>query len=74
MPVAIIYTFSQINKYGNVTFLSPNKKVTKEIDIGEALRKCALPYVPLPPHLHPIPENVPIFGYLQSVNLQVFEL
>jgi len=37
------------------------KKVTKEVSIGEALRKSALPYVPLPPHLHPPSENVPIF-------------
>ena len=28
----------------------PAKKVTKECGIGEALRKCALSYVPLPPH------------------------
>ena len=35
--------------YSNVTFLSPNKKVTKEVGIGEALRKSALPYVPHPP-------------------------
>ena len=39
---------------GYVTFLSPNKKVTKEIGIGEALCaelplvKSALSYVPLP--------------------------
>jgi len=37
-----------------VTFLFPNKKVTKEIVIGEALMprcratNCTLPYVPLP--------------------------
>ena len=47
-----------------VTFLFPNKKVTKEIGIGEALRKGALPYVPHPPLRHPTPENVPIFGCL----------
>ena len=37
-----------------VTFLSPNKKVTKEVGIGEALMprcratNCVLPYVPYP--------------------------
>ena len=36
----------------SVTFLSPNKKVTKEVGIGEALMsppgaKYTLPYVPL---------------------------
>ena len=30
----------------------PAKKVTKECGIGEALRKCALPYVPHPPLRH----------------------
>ena len=39
---------------GNVTFLSPNKKVTKEVGIGKALKAAlprvpaALPYVPIP--------------------------
>ena len=39
---------------GNVTFLSPNKKVTKEVGIGEGVEllapasKATLPYVPLP--------------------------
>jgi len=51
----------------------PAKKVTKECGIGEALRKCALPYVPYPPHRHPTPENVPIFGSLQRKYLQIFE-
>ena len=38
----------------SVTFLSPNKKVTKEVGIGKALcvvlphAKAALPYVPIP--------------------------
>jgi len=54
----------QTQENGYVTFLSPSKKVTKEIGIGEALRKCALPYVPHPPHRRPAPENVPIFGSL----------
>ena len=49
------------------------KKVTKEGGIGEALRKCALPYVPHPPLRHPMPENVPIFGYLQGEIFQGFE-
>ena len=62
--LAKIYTFSQSNKFGNVTFLSPNKKVTKEVGIGEALRKGALPYVPYPPHRRPTRENVPIFAGL----------
>ena len=37
----------------NVTFLCPNKKVTKEVGIGEVLMprsratNCTLPYVPL---------------------------
>ena len=49
------------------------KKVTKERAIGEALRKCALPYVPHPPLRHPTPENVPIFGCLQGEKLQYFQ-
>ena len=57
-----------------VTFLFPNKKVTKEIGIGEALRKGALPYVPHPPLRHPTPENVPIFRSLQGEDLQYSEL
>ena len=68
------YTFSQTKKCGNVTFLSPNKNVTKEVGIGEALRKSALPYVPHPPLRHPIPENVPIFGHLHKAMWQHFEL
>jgi len=60
-------------KTEGVTFLSPNKKVTKEVGIGEALRKSALPYVPHPPQRHPTAENVPIFGSLQRENLQHFE-
>ena len=52
----------------DVTFLSPNKKVTKEIGIGEALRKGALPYVPYPPHRHPTCKNVPIFAGLPREN------
>ena len=56
---------------GHVTFLSLNKKVTKEVSIGEALRKCALPYEPHPPHRHPTGENVPIFASLQGENLRI---
>ena len=43
---------------GNVTFLSPNKKVTKEVGIGKALSvalpraKDALPYVPIPSRIY----------------------
>ena len=44
-----------------VTFLSPNKKVTKEVGIGKALSdalpraKTALPYVPIPARTwHPL--------------------
>ena len=50
MPGIKIYAYQR----GRVTFLSPNKKVTKEIGIGEALNvalpraKAALSYVPLP--------------------------
>ena len=58
----------------NVTFLSLNKKVTKEVSIGEALRKGALPYVPHPPLLHPTGENVPIFASLPGENSQIAEL
>ena len=50
--------------------IRPAKKGTKEGVIGEALRKCALPYVPHPPHRHPMPENVPIFGHLHKANLK----
>ena len=32
----------------NVTFLCPNKKVTKEVVRGEALRKCILAPAPTP--------------------------
>jgi len=44
-----------------VTFLSLNKKVTKEISIGEALRKGALPYVPHPPPRQNINQNLTDF-------------
>ena len=43
-----------LQEMGGVTFLSPNKKVTKEVGIGEALcvalprAKAALSYVPHP--------------------------
>ena len=43
-----------VQKRGSVTFLSPNKKVTKEVGIGEVLKvalpraPAALSYVPLP--------------------------
>ena len=50
----------------------PAKKVTKERGIGEALRKCALSYVPLPPLRHSASKNVPIFERLQLKMLQVF--
>jgi len=38
------FVFSAVGD-GDVTFLSPNKKVTKEVGLGEAL-KAALPRVP----------------------------
>ena len=63
-----MYTFLLLH---NVTFLSPNKKVTKEVGIGEALRKSALPYVPHPPHRHPASKNVPIFERLHSKDLKI---
>ena len=69
--------FFILNIKVDVTFLFPNKKVTKEIGIGEALCaelplvKSALSYVPLPAaltiplehlNLKPVPsKNVPIF-------------
>ena len=49
-------------RYGNVTFLFPNKKVTKEI--GQRGATKMRPLWKPPPLLHPIPENVPIFGCL----------
>jgi len=55
---------------GAVMLLSCSaKKVTKECGIGEALRKCALPYVPYPPPRRPASKNVPIFERLQLINL-----
>ena len=48
------------------------KKVTKEGGIGEALRKGALPYVPLPPHRRPVFKNVPIFEHLQLKSCKFF--
>jgi hypothetical protein len=48
------------------------KKGTKEGVIGEALRKCALPYVPHPPPRQPAFKNIPIFERLQLKNLQLF--
>ena len=57
---------------GAVMLLSCSaKKVTKECGIGEALRKCALPYVPHPPLRRPVFKNVPIFEHLQLKNLKV---
>ena len=53
------------------TFLASPRKVPKEGDIGEALRKCALPYVPHPPHRQPAFKNVPIFERLQVRNLKI---
>ena len=56
---------------GAVMFLScPAKKGTKEGVIGEALRKCALPYVPHPPLRQSAFKNVPIFERLQLKMLQ----
>ena len=49
---------------GGVTFLSPNKKVTKEVGIGEALNvalpraKAALSYVPLPARTWGLPSTL----------------
>ena len=64
--------FVFIDPSGDVTFLFPNKKVTKEVGIGEALREGALPYVPYPPHRHPTCKNVPIFAGLPRKNLTDF--
>ena len=62
-----MYTFLQIQKRGNVTFLLPNKKVTKEI--GLRRRYANAPSLRIhPPHLHPTTENVPIFGSLHREN------
>ena len=53
---------------GNVTFLSPNKKVTKEVGIGEELSsllphsKPSLPYVPLPRALTMVQHALPATG------------
>jgi len=57
---------------GECYFLVPNKKVTKEVGIGEALRKGALPYVPHQPQRLPVSKNVPIFEHLRFKNFQVF--
>ena len=50
----LFFNFSLSLSSIRVTFLSPNKKVTKEVGIGEALMprcratNCVLPYVPHP--------------------------
>ena len=49
------------------------KKGTKEGVIGEALRKCALPYVPRPPLRQPAFKNVPIFERLQLKYYEFFQ-
>ena len=54
----------------NVTFLSLNKKVTKEVSQRGASKRRPL-WKP-PPLRRPTPENVPIFGSLQGGKLQVF--
>ena len=46
------------------------RKEPKEADIGEALRKGALPYVPHPPQRRSASKNVPIFERLQLINLR----
>ena len=51
----------------HVTFLSLNKKVTKEVSQRGATKMRPL-WKP-PPHRHPTPENVPIFGRLPRENL-----
>ena len=57
-----------ISSCGNVTFLSLNKKVTKEVSQRGSTKMRPL-WKPQP-HRHPTPENVPIFGRLPQANLQ----
>ena len=71
--VPSLFTFLKV--YSTVMLLSCSaKKVTKECGIGEALRKCALPYVPHQPHRRPVSKNVPIFEHLPRKIRQVFSL
>ena len=55
---------------GHVTFLSLNKKVTKEISQRGATKMRPL-WKP-PPLRHPVSKNVPIFEHLLLKDLQVF--
>ena len=50
----------------------PAKKVTKECGQRGATKMRPLWYPP--PHFHPIPENVPIFGHLCRKNLKHFSM
>ena len=68
----VTLSFSTLEEYGNVTFLSLNKKVTKEVSQRGATKKRPL-WKPQP-LLHPTGENVPIFTSLQGENFQAFEL
>ena len=68
------HSLLQLYAAPNVTFLSLNKKVTKENSIGKVLRKSALPYVPHPPHRHPTGENVPIFACRPEENFPISEV
>ena len=54
------------------TFLVSARKVPQRSRHRRgASSKCALSYVPHPPHRHPAFKNVPIFERLHSANLQV---
>mgnify|MGYP003530059775 CR=1 FL=1 len=67
-----VYKLAFIDPMCDVTFLCPNKKVTKEVVRGEALRaNASSPRTPLPPRKPPPTENVPIFSGLCGTNLQL---
>ena len=71
LSMQIPIPFCDLRQCGNVTFLAA-KKVTKEGGLrGHSEKACPLKK-PLRAHRQPTPENVPIFGYLQVENLQVF--
>jgi len=60
-------------KYSNVTFLSLNKKVTKEVSQRDSTKNHILWYDCHPLwKRQPVSKNVPIFERLQFKNLQVF--
>ena len=64
--------FSNFSLAMSCTFLVSARKVPQRSRHRRgASSKCALSYVPHPPHRHPAFKNVPIFERLHSANLQV---